>query len=307
MTFGSLQRWLGVLQQQGETALVQQIEKQRVAQLTPSPALRWSQGELTFERPQIMGVVNVTPDSFSDGGRYLNQQSALEHALSLVEAGADILDIGGESTRPGAAPVSEEEELARVVPVIAALTKYVSIPISIDTTKVTVAKAALQAGATILNDVAALATPGMTQLAAQRACPVILMHKQGNPQTMQVSPCYQQVVVEVYDFLEKRLTMAREAGIQQVVVDPGIGFGKNSNHNMALIRHLRSFRGLGVPILLGVSRKRLVGELTGEPQAHKRDMGSHTLAALGYGWGADIVRVHDVVGARQALRVAAAF
>jgi dihydropteroate synthase len=251
-----------------------------------------------------MGIVNVTPDSFSDGGRFLDLDAALAHALRLIEAGADILDIGGESTRPGAAPVDEAQEVARVVPLIAALRASSGIPISIDTMKPAVAQAAVAAGATIWNDVAALRAPGSTGVAAELGCRVILMHMQGEPRTMQAAPHYDDVVAEVCAFLAERAEAAMAAGVARdaIWLDPGIGFGKTLSHNLTLLAHLDAIVALGFPVLLGASRKSFLGRIA--PVAGDSRLGGSLAAALaGAAAGVAAVRVHDVAETVQALRV----
>ncbi|MBF0460063.1 MAG: dihydropteroate synthase [Magnetococcales bacterium] len=255
-----------------------------------------------------MGIINVTPDSFSGDGLDRSVQAAVAQGVRMAAEGADILDVGGESTRPGAALVPVEEELQRVIPVVQALRQAVDLPISVDTSKSEVMQAALAAGAALINDVTALRGEGrfVQEVLAQRTEPVVLMHMQGVPATMQGNPVYRDVLADVYGFLAERVRWCVANGIarSRLIVDPGIGFGKNQRHNWALVRHLRLFRGLGLPILLGVSRKRLVGAMLGETVAEQRDVGSHVLAALGVLNGAQIVRVHDVAGARQAVAVA---
>ncbi|MBF0188579.1 MAG: dihydropteroate synthase [Magnetococcales bacterium] len=253
-----------------------------------------------------MGVVNVTPDSFSDGGRWHDANHAVDHALSLVDAGVDILDIGGESTRPGAEAVSLQEELDRVLPVIHGIAQKTDIPISIDTTKAQVMRQALEEGASLINDISALErSPEGADILAESAHPVILMHMQGSPGTMQTAPHYDNVVIEVAHYLEQRIQWCEARGIQRhrIVIDPGIGFGKTTRHNLDLINHLDVLRSLSVPVLLGVSRKRIIGELTKVQQADRRDPGSHTMALMGIMNGAGIVRVHDVAGMRQTVDV----
>jgi dihydropteroate synthase len=253
-------------------------------------------------RPLIMGIVNVTPDSFSDGGLHADPESAIAHGLRLIDGGADVLDIGGESTRPGAQPVPVDEELRRVVPVVAGLAQQTKLPLSIDTSKAEVARACTAAGAIIINDVTALSgDPQMAGVAAANRAGVILMHMQGTPQTMQLAPTYQDVVGEVVAFLEQRLQAAGELGIaaDRVVLDPGIGFGKTGRHNLQLLAHLDRLRRLGRPICLGVSRKGFIGKLLGR-DVWDRLVGS--LAALGkaLSQGAvQIVRVHDVTQTRD--------
>lgn len=268
---------------------------------------RPSFGGLAMDRPQIMGILNVTPDSFSDGGRFLAPDAALAQARAMVDAGADVLDIGGESTRPGAAEVALEEEIARTAPVIAALRAGgLETPVSIDTRKAGVADAALRAGAQVVNDVAALGfDPAMAGVASRAAAPVILMHSIKTPATMQDDPRYDDVLLDVYDFLSDRIAQAEAAGIarQRIMVDPGIGFGKTVAHNLTLIRNLSLFHGLGVPVLLGASRKRFIGTIGGAAQADRRMPGSVAVALAGLAQGMQVTRVHDVAETRQAFRL----
>ncbi len=258
---------------------------------------------LALDRPRIIGILNVTPDSFSDGGRYLEPQAALQQGRSLLAEGADVLDIGGESTRPGAVLVPEREEIARTVPVIAALRAGgVTTPISIDTRKAGVARAALTAGADAVNDVSALThDPGMTGVLSDAQVPVILMHAQGAPETMQDDPRYDDVALDVFDALAARVLAAEAAGIarNRIVIDPGIGFGKTVAHNLTLIRGISLFHGLGLPVMLGASRKRFIGTLGGDEEA--RMPGSVAVALAGVAQGVQMLRVHDVAATRQAL------
>ena len=256
---------------------------------------------------QLMGVVNVTPDSFSDGGLYLDPEAAIAHGRELAEAGAEILDVGGESTRPGAEPVGEEEELRRVVPVIRGLAGS-GRRLSVDTSKAPVAAAALDAGAEIVNDVTALrGDPEMASLCAERGATVVLMHMLGEPRTMQQDPRYDDVVTEVKAFLAERLEAAVTAGIdeERVWLDPGIGFGKTGAHNMELLRRLGELRKLGRPLVVGTSRKSFIGKVDGSP-ADQRLGGTIASSVLAAAEGADVLRVHDVAEVRQALTVAAA-
>lgn len=260
---------------------------------------------LTMDRPRIMGILNVTPDSFSDGGLYLDVGVARAQARLMAGAGADILDIGGESTRPGADPVSVEEELRRTRPIVGALVAGgIRVPISVDTRKAAVAQAAFAAGAQMLNDVSALShDAGMAAVAAASKVPVCLMHSQGDPQSMQADPHYGDVLLDVYDYLAGRIAFAVQSGISRsgIVIDPGIGFGKTLAHNLALIRGLSLFHGLGCPILLGVSRKRFIGTIGGEAEPVRRAPGSLAMALAGAAQGVQILRVHDVWETRQAL------
>jgi dihydropteroate synthase len=253
-----------------------------------------------------MGVVNVTPDSFSDGGRYLDGAAAVSHAMRLLEQGADILDIGGESTRPGAEPVGEAEEIARVVPVIEAVRRESSAPISVDTMKPSVARAAVAAGATMWNDVTALQGAGSVQTAAELGCGVVLMHMQGEPRTMQQDPRYEDVVGEVRDFLGKRAEAAVAARVarERIWLDPGIGFGKTLEHNLALIANLEQLTALGFDVVLGVSRKRFVQFIDPTAREAADRLGGSLAAALrGAEQGAAVLRVHDVRETVQALAV----
>ncbi|MBH0180931.1 MAG: dihydropteroate synthase [Nitrospira sp.] len=260
------------------------------------------------ERPLIMGIVNVTDDSFYDGGRYVEPEQAIAYAIKLVEQGADILDIGAESTRPGAHPVKEEDELVRVVPVIAELARRMTVPISIDTTKSRVAQAALDAGASIVNDVSALrGDTAMASIVAQSGAGIVLMHMQGTPQTMQMAPAYGEVVAEVIQFFKERMRAALEAGIahMNIVLDPGIGFGKLLEHNLALLNRLPELDMLDRPLLVGVSRKSFIGQLVGRSAEH-REWGTAAAVALAVDRGARILRVHDVEMMADVVKVASA-
>lgn len=259
---------------------------------------------LTMTRPNIMGILNTTPDSFSDGGQFTDLDRAVAHAREMIGAGADMLDIGGESTRPGAEEVALDEETRRTEPVISALRGFSDIPVSIDTRKSAVARAALSAGADLVNDVAAMTyDPEIARITAGADAPICLMHAQGDPQTMQDAPHYDDVVLDVYDFLAERITAAEAAGIprSRIMVDPGIGFGKTLEHNLALLQRLSLFHSLGCPILLGVSRKRFIGTLAHVADAAARMPGSIAVALAGVAQGAQILRVHDVAETRQAL------
>lgn len=260
--------------------------------------------------PRMMGVVNVTPDSFSDGGAYLDAERAIAHGLRLVEEGADVLDVGGESTRPGSEPVGADEELRRVLPVIEGLARATRIPISVDTTKSRVALAALDAGARIVNDVSAgRFDPGILDVVASRKAGFVAMHMQGDPRTMQDLPSYVDVVVEVLEHLRERCAVALDAGVPRggLWIDPGIGFGKSLAHNLALLRRLQELRSLGLPIVLGVSRKSFIQKVTGRESApDERSGGTAAAVALGVLRGATILRVHDVAVMREAALVARA-
>ncbi|MFN8367843.1 MAG: dihydropteroate synthase [Candidatus Kapaibacterium sp.] len=251
--------------------------------------------------PKIMGIVNVTPDSFSDGGKYNTVEQAISHALQLVDEGADILDIGGESTRPGSESVLLKDELERVIPVIQGIRAVNrTIPISIDTMKAEVAQQACNAGATMINDVSAgRFDENMFTVAMQAAVPVVLMHMLGKPKTMQENPTYDNVVQDVYSFLEERVTTARNAGVTNVMIDVGIGFGKTLEHNLELLRNHAEFAKLNVPVVLGISRKRFIGALTGVENAADRDTATALLHALLLQAKADIIRVHNVAVCNQ--------
>lgn len=268
--------------------------------------LRARQHEFRFPRPAlIMGVLNVTPDSFSDGGKYFERNAAVARALEMVEQGAEIIDVGGESTRPGAEPVEQAEELRRVLPVIAALAGRVSVPISIDTRKPAVAREALQAGVSIVNDIAANQSDRqMWQVVAETGAGYVLMHMQGTPQTMQQSPVYAEVVAEVGGFFRDRMNRLRDAGVraEQVILDVGIGFGKTLAHNLELLAALGSFTKLERPLLLGVSRKSFIGKLLGV-EAAERLPAALACACLAVRAGAGIIRTHDVAATLQAVRM----
>jgi dihydropteroate synthase len=257
--------------------------------------------------PVVMGVLNVTPDSFSDGGRFVAVDAAVEHGLRMVEEGAGIVDVGGESTRPGATPVTADDELARVVPVIERLARHARVPISVDSSKPEVIRAAIAAGASIVNDVRSLQLQGALAAAADSGVAVCLMHMQGDPGSMQQTPHYDDVVAEVGDFLAGRVADCEAAGIarERICVDPGIGFGKRPEHNLALLVGLDRLAPAGLPVLVGVSRKSLVGFITGRP-APERLAGSVAFAALCVERGAAIVRAHDVAATVDAVKVAVA-
>ena len=261
---------------------------------------------LSLDHPRIMGIVNVTPDSFSDGGRSASPETAIEHALRLEEEGADIIDIGGESTRPGATPITVPEEIARVLPVVEALAGKTRALISIDTRHAEVMRAAAGAGADMINDVAALThAPAALEAAAESGLPVVLMHARGDPRTMQDDPRYDDVVTDVFDYLEARIEACVRAGIPRtkLIADPGIGFGKTLQHNLELMAGLSLLHGLGVPVLLGASRKSFIGKLTGVATASDRVMGSIGAALSAVAQGVQILRVHDVKATREALTV----
>ena len=260
---------------------------------------------LVLDRPRVMGIVNVTPDSFSDGGAHDTLEAAVAHGLRLAGEGADVLDVGGESTRPGADEVDIAEELRRVIPVIERLARETALPISIDTSKPEVMRAAVAAGAGMINDVYALRRDGALDAAASLGVPVVLMHMQGEPRGMQATPAYDDVVAEVHRFLAERIFAAEMAGIakKQLVVDPGFGFGKNLAHNLALLAQLERFSELGVAVLAGLSRKQSIGELTGRDDPRERVHGSVAAHLIAAQRGATLLRVHDVAATVDALKV----
>lgn len=269
-----------------------------------TPQLNCAGKILSFDVARVMGIVNVTPDSFSDGGQHGTTESAIAHALQLVSEGADVLDIGGESTRPGAQEISEAEELLRVIPVIEALAKQVLIPIAIDTSKPGVMRAAVKAGASIINDVYALRRDDALDVAAELKVPVILMHMQGEPRAMQSAPHYDDAVAEVHSFLTQRIFACEMAGISKknIVIDPGFGFGKSLEHNLALLAQLPKFVELGVPVLAGLSRKTMIGTLTGR-EVNDRVYGSVAAALIAVQNGAKLIRVHDVAATVDVLKI----
>ncbi|MFP4528632.1 MAG: dihydropteroate synthase [Candidatus Kapaibacterium sp.] len=245
---------------------------------------------------KIMGILNITPDSFSDGGLFFDRDAAVRRAIYMLEVGADIIDIGGESTRPGAEPVSPESEIARVCPIIEEIMRRrPECIISIDTTKYETARAAIDAGAQMINDVSALEfDERLGGLAANRGVPMVMMHMRGTPRTMQLAPEYDDVVGDIYSYLESRISFARKIGVKDIIADPGIGFGKTVRHNLELLRNLDKFRGLGVPIMLGVSRKSFLGKTLGIPVASERDCATAMLNSMLVNKNIDIIRVHNV-------------
>jgi dihydropteroate synthase len=263
---------------------------------------------LSLERPLVMGILNVTPDSFSDGGRFDAPERALARAAAMVEEGADLLDVGGESTRPGAAPVSPADEMARVLPVLRLLREHLPVPVSVDTRRAEVARAALAEGAEVVNDVSALADPGMGEAVAEAEAGIVLMHMRGTPQTMQLDPRYGDVAAEVGGELAAALERARAAGIadERIVLDPGIGFAKTAEHNLELLARLGELLHLGRPLLLGPSRKSFIGGILGGAPPEARDAGTAAACVVGLLAGARVFRVHDVRVVRQALDVAEA-
>lgn len=270
--------------------------------------LRCGPYTIDLSKPRVMGILNVTPDSFSDGGRFTYLEAAIKHAREMAAEGADIIDIGGESTRPGAAPVTTEDELQRVIPVIEALVGELAIPLSVDTTKAEVMRAAVKAGASMINDVNALRAPEALATAAASGAAICLMHMAGEPRTMQVNPHYEDVVTEVRDFLISRVKVAVDAGIavDRLVLDPGFGFGKTLTHNLALLAHMDRFTDLGFPLLAGISRKSMIGALLDERPVDGRLFGGLSAAVIAVMGGARIVRTHDVAPTVDALKVASA-
>ena len=259
---------------------------------------------LNLSHPQVMGILNVTPDSFSDGGRYNTLNQALVHAHALISAGATMIDVGGESTRPGAAEVSEEEELERVVPVVEALAQRFEVFISVDTSKAGVIRESAQAGAHLINDIRSLQEPGALAAAAESGLPVCLMHMQGQPRTMQQAPHYDDLIADVQAFFEHHIRRCNEAGItnQKLLLDPGFGFGKNLAHNYQLLARLSEFHRFGLPLLVGMSRKSMIGQLLNVPP-DQRVIGSVACAVIAAMQGAQIVSVHDVKETVEAMRV----
>ncbi|PHM29646.1 dihydropteroate synthase [Xenorhabdus budapestensis] len=259
---------------------------------------------LDLSHPQVMGILNVTPDSFSDGGTYSTLDAALQHAAKMIEEGATIIDVGGESTRPGADDVSEQEELDRVVPVIESLAQRFNVWISVDTSKAIVMQEAAKVGAHIINDIRSLQGPGALEAAAKTELPVCLMHMQGQPRTMQVEPHYEDVVAEVRTYLETQIERCVAAGItrNKLMIDPGFGFGKNLSHNYQLLAHLKELHHLGLPILAGMSRKSMIGQLLHVPP-QERVTGSVACAVIAAMQGAQIIRVHDVKETVQAMQI----
>jgi dihydropteroate synthase len=310
IAFGAVRLWEGepgrVKHAVVRTTTIQAIEEPRVRELldriiAPRPAI----AGVSMDRPRIMGIVNITPDSFSDGGETLETTAALERARAFAGSGASFVDLGGESTRPGSDPSSLDDELRRVLPVLRGLSEF-QLPISVDTRKPDVMKGAVEAGASLINDVSALTfDPQSLDTAVALGKPVVLMHCQGDPKTMQDEPVYRDVVMEVYDFLESRIAAAEQAGLPRanLLADPGIGFGKTLDHNLALLRSLSLFHGLGVPLLVGTSRKGFLGTLTGVRDPKERLPESITAVLAAANQGAQVLRVHDVEPTRRALDV----
>lgn len=275
--------------------------------MTEGFILEWKRYRLELsKRTHIMGILNVTPDSFSDGGLYINTDRAVERAFEIEKEGADIIDIGGESTRPGALPISVDEELSRVIPVIEKIQNRLKIPISIDTYKAKVAREAIEAGASIINDISGLRfDPEMARVAAEYNVPVVIMHIKGTPRDMQINPVYQDLIGEISDFLKEGISIALGAGVDEkkIIIDPGIGFGKTFEHNLEIINRLYEFRSLGMPILFGPSRKSFIGKILDLPPGDRLE-GTASAVAIGIMNGANVVRVHDVLPMVRVARVA---
>ncbi len=283
----------------------QSTDQQYISQPSGVERVWWlgSQRLVLGRSPLLMGIVNVTPDSFSDGGDFLETQAAVDHALSLIEDGADVIDIGGESTRPGSTPIGADEEIARVIPVIEKIARQVQIPISIDTTKAVVARQALEAGATIVNDISGLTFDDeMPNVCAEASPGVVCMHIQGIPQTMQLNPEYKDVVNDICQFFSQRLDELHSKGIapERIILDPGIGFGKTAEHNLQILSNIQKFRALGRPVLIGHSRKRFLGKVLGRT-VDERVAGTLGLSISLAAQSTDIIRVHDVRATRDAL------
>ncbi|MGH7254252.1 MAG: dihydropteroate synthase [Nitrospirales bacterium] len=281
-----------------------------LSSLTPDVAILKIRDRILalHSRPLIMGVVNVTPDSFSDGGRYLEPSAAVAHAETLVAEGADLLDIGAESSRPGAEPVGQEEELRRLLPVVTEVCRRLSVPVSVDTVKAEVAKQALEAGAHLINDITALrGDPKMAEVVARSGAGLVLMHMQGTPATMQRAPAYVDVLGEIRQYLAERMAVAEQAGIDRkhILLDPGIGFGKNPDHNLEILGRLDALLDLGRPLLVGVSRKAFIGQILGRA-VDQRLFGTAGAVAVAVWRGARVLRVHEVRAMREVARVAAA-
>jgi len=269
--------------------------------------VEWPRGRLDFsDGCLLMGVLNVTPDSFSDGGKFFNPGKAIEHGLEMAAEGAAIIDVGGESTRPGSNPVSAAQQIRRVVPVIEALCEKTKVPVSIDTYKFEVAEAALEAGAAMINDITAVSDERMGELAAETQVPVVLMHMQGTPATMQIEPKYDDVVGEVLEFLLGRAKKAEKLGVskEMIFIDPGIGFGKTTEHNLSLLRNIDKFVATGYRVLVGTSRKRFIGQITGKEKPAERIFGTAATVAFCALAGVSILRVHDVAEMTDVVKVA---
>ncbi len=270
--------------------------------MSPLTPIVCKEHTLRFQKTLIMGILNVTPDSFSDGGLFNNLDAAVAHAKKMISDGADLIDVGGESSRPGSEPLTEKEELARILPVVTRLVDEVSVPISIDTYKPVVADVCLKAGAHLINDITGLTDPTMRKIAAENNVPVVMMHMQGTPKVMQQNPVYQDVLGDIKSFFQKQIVAAQKAGVRQIIIDPGIGFGKTVEHNLQILKHLESFKTLGCPILVGPSRKSFIGTITGLP-VNERLEGTIAAVTVAVMNGAHIVRVHDVKECRRAIQI----
>ena len=270
---------------------------------TPAPAVKCRGRELDFKRVRIMGVLNATPDSFSDGGEFFDLEAALEQIARMTEEGADVIDIGGESTRPGSSGVDEAEEIQRVIPILERMNMNEGPLVSVDTSKVGVARAALEAGVHIINDVTGLRDPGMRAVIAEFGAAAVAMHMRGEPRTMQENPEYEDLMGELSRYLRESTRQAERDGIRSVLVDPGVGFGKSWDHNLEILRRMGELRELGRPIIVGVSRKRFIGAITGVEAAGERLIGSKVAEAFAVVGGADVIRTHDVESAVEAVRM----
>lgn len=308
ISFAGTNSWIASAERLSRNAIPEIIPLSEVPDPTVSnwTKCRPSIAGLSFDVPIIMGILNVTPDSFSDGGVFENPEVAIAHARDMQNQGAGIIDIGGESTRPGAVEVQIEQEIARTAPVIAALINQVSVPISIDTRKSAVARAALEAGAKIVNDVSGLLfDPLISDLCAEASAPICIMHSQGTPDVMQDQPVYDDVLLDVYDFLDAQMATLIDAGVQRdvIITDPGIGFGKTLQHNLALLNRISLFHSLGAPVLLGASRKGMIKTISGAQSAIDRMPGSLAIALSALAQGVQIFRVHDVAETKQAFEL----
>jgi len=270
--------------------------------MSPLAPIVCKQYTLRFEKTLIMGILNVTPDSFSDGGLFYNLDAAVAHAKKMVSEGANLIDVGGESSRPGSEPLSEKEELARILPVVKRLVDEVSVPISIDTYKPVVADACLRAGAHLINDITGLTNQKMRTIAAENNVPVVMMHMQGTPKVMQQKPVYQDVLEEIKAFFQRQIAAAQKAGVRQIIIDPGFGFGKTVEHNLQILKHLDTFKTLGRPLLVGPSRKSFIGTITDLP-VNERLEGTIAAVTVAVMNGAHIVRVHDVKECKRAIQM----
>ena len=273
------------------------------AKWIPAPAVKCRGRELDFKRVRIMGVLNATPDSFSDGGEFFDLEAALDQIARMTEEGADVIDIGGESTRPGSSGVSEAEEIRRIIPILERMNMNVGPLVSVDTSKAEVARAALEAGVHVINDVTGLRDPGMRAVIAESGAAAVAMHMRGEPRTMQENPEYADLIGELSRYLRESARQAEEDGITSVLVDPGVGFGKSWDHNLEILRRMGELRDLGHPLVVGVSRKSFIGAITGVVAAGERLIGSKVAEAFAVAGGADVIRTHDVGAAVEAVRM----